>query len=113
MMRFISLFAVAGVLVPVVFQVVFWIVGNYPAIERSIGYGLQKLMLMLWPSSFVMLAASQESLYLGLLLMSIALNVVLYAAIGSAVWYGLNKHYVIIALLAAAIVIMWWKILTL
>lgn len=113
MARFISLFAVAGVVVPLVFQVIWWIVDSYPSIGRSIGYGLHKATLVLYPSSFVMLAASEESLYLGLLLISIAVNVVLYVAIGAAIWYGFRKHHLILVLLAAVLAVMWWRMLTL
>lgn len=113
MARFISLFAVAGVIIPLIFQVAWWIVDSYPSIGRSIGYGLHKAMLILFPSSFVMIAASEESLYLGLLLIAIAGNVVLYVAIGTAIWYGISKHHVVLVLLAAVLAIMWWRILTL
>lgn len=112
-MQFIFSFAVAGVLVPLLFQVLWWIVGNYPSIEQSIGYSLQKLMLMLWPSSFVMMASIQESMYLVLLLISITVNVILYVTIGSVIWYGLKKHFVVIVFLAIILVLMWWRILTL
>jgi predicted RND superfamily exporter protein len=60
-----------------------------------------------------MIAASEESLYLGLLLIAIAVNVVLYVVIGSTIWYGLRKHHVILVLLAAVLAVMWWRILSL
>ena len=113
MARFISLFAIGGVLVPLVFQVIWWIVDSYPAIDRSIGYSLHQATLVLFPSSFVMIAASEESLYFGLLLISIAVNVVLYVAIGAAVWYGLRKHRAILVLLAVVMTVIWWRVLTL
>ena len=62
-------------------------------------------MLVLWPSSFVMIAASEESLYLGLLLISIAVTVVLYVAIGAAIWYGFWKNHVILALLGVMMIV--------
>ena len=45
MARFISLFAVGGVVVPLVFQVIWLGVNRNPAIELKLGLGLQKIML--------------------------------------------------------------------
>jgi len=114
MARFISLCAAAGVLVPLIFQAAWWVISKYPAIDLKVGLGLQKLMLVLWPSSLMMLpAGSDESLLPVALLISIAVNVVLYVAIGAAIWYGFRKHHVILILLAAVLAVMWWRILTL
>ncbi len=96
MARFISLFAAAGVLVP---QAAWWVISKYPAIDLKVGVGLQKLMLVLWPSSLMLLpAGSDESLLPVALLISIAVNVVLYVAIGAAIWYGFKKHHVVLFL---------------
>lgn len=114
MARFISLFAAAGVLVPLLFQAVWWVISKYPAIYLKLGTGLLRLMLVLWPSSLMLLpAGSDESLMPVALLISIPVNVVLYAAIGAAIWYGFRKHHVILVLLAAILAVMWWRILTL
>lgn len=114
MARFISLFAVGGVVVPLIFQVVWWVLNKYPAIELKSGLGLQKLMLLLWPSSLMVLpAGSDESLLPVALLISIAVNVVLYVAIGAVIWYGFRKHHVVLVLLAAVMAVIWWRLLTL
>lgn len=112
--RFISLFAAAGVLVPLIFQAFWWVISKYPAIDLKVGLGLQKLMLVFWPSSLMVLpAGSDESLFPVAILISIAANVVLYAIIGVAIWYGFRKHHVILILLTAVLAVMWWRILTL
>lgn len=114
MARFISFFAAAGVLVPLIFQAAWWVIRKYPAIDLKVGLGLQKLMLIFWPSSLMMLpVGSDESLLPVALLISIAVNVVLYVATGSAIWYGFRKHHAILVLLAAVFAVMWWRILTL
>ena len=56
-------------------------------------------------------AGSDESLLPVALLISIAVNVVLYVTIGAAIWYGVRKHYVILVLLAAALAIMWRRVI--
>jgi hypothetical protein len=112
--RFISLFAAGGVLVPLVFQAVWWVVNRYPAIELKLGLGLQKLMLVLWPSSLMILpAGSDETLLPVALLISIAVNVVLYVAIGAAIWYGIRKYHMVLVLLAVVMAVVWWRVLTL
>lgn len=114
MVRFISLFVAAGVLVPLIFQAVWLVIRKYPAIDLKVWLGLQKLMLIFWPSSLMLLpAGSDESLLPVALLISIAVNVVLYVAIGVTIWYGFGKHHVILILLAAVLAVMWWRILTL
>lgn len=76
--RFISLFAAGGVLVPLAFQMVWWVVSRYPALELKLGLVLQKLMLVFWPSSLMVLpAGSDGSLLLVALLISIIVNLVL------------------------------------
>jgi len=111
--RFISLFAIGGVVIPLIFQAAWWAVNKYLAVELQLGLGLQKLMLVFWPSSLMVLpASSDESLLPVALLISIAVNVALYVAIGAAIWYGLRKHYAILVLLAAILAVIWWRLLT-
>ena len=89
-------------------------VNRDPAVELKLGLGLQKLMLILWPSSLMLLpAGSDESLLSAALLISIAVNVVLYVVIGAAIWYGFRKHHVVLVLLAIVIAVLWWRVLTL
>lgn len=112
--RYISLFAIGGLIIPLIFQAAWWVVNKYPAINLKLGLGIQKLMLVLWPSSLMMLPASSDgNLYPSLLLISLAVNVVLYAVIGTAIWYGFRKHHVILVLLAAVLAVIWWRLLTL
>ena len=112
--RFLAWFAIGGVLVPLIFQVVWWLVDRYQPANLDLGLGVQRIMLILWPSSLMMLpAGSDESLFLVALSISIVVNVVFYVAIGVAIWYGFRKHHVILVLLAIVIGVIWWRMLTL
>lgn len=112
--RFISFFAFAGVFVPLLFQAAWRIIAKYLAIDLKIWLGFMKFMLVLWPSSLMLLpAGSDESLFPVALLISIAVNVVLYVAIGAAIWCGLRKHKMILVLFSAVLTFIWWHILTL
>ena len=112
--RFISSFAVGGGLVPLIFQAIWMVVSKYPAIDLKLGLVIQKLMLVLWPSSLIMIPASgDESLYFVALLISITVNVVLYAGIGAAIWCGLMRHRIVLILLITVLVAVWWRLSTL
>ncbi|MDC0948161.1 hypothetical protein OAS86_02295 [Gammaproteobacteria bacterium] len=114
MVRFLSLFALGGVVVPLIFQVIWWLVNRYQMTNLDLQIGIQKLVLILWPSSLMTLpAGSDESLLPVALLIAIAVNVVLYIVIGLAIWYGFKKHYLFFVLVAIVMVVMWWRILTL
>lgn len=113
-MKFLSLFVFGGVIIPLMFQAVWWVVYRYQTSNLDLQNGIQKLMLVLWPSSLMALpAGSDESLLPVTLLISIAVNVLLYLFIGSAIWYGIRKHYVVLVFLAIVMAVMWWRVLTL
>ncbi len=112
--RLLSWFAVGGVLIPLIFQAVWWLMYRYQASNLYLQNSIQKLMLVLWPSSLMALpAGSDENLLPVALLISIAVNVILYVAVGSAIWYGIRKHYVVLVLLAIVMAVVWWRVLTL
>ncbi len=59
-------------------------------------------------------AGDDPSFYLVGLLLSMAVNVVLYVAIGVAIWFGFfKKHHVVLVSLAIILAFMWWYLLTL
>lgn len=116
MIRFLSLFALGGgVLVPLLFEAIGWLLDRYQAANMNLQVYLLRLQLMLWPSSLMTLpAGGDESLYPSLLSLSIVANVVLYVAIGVAIWYGFfKKHHVVLVVLAAVVAFVWWRLLTL
>ncbi len=85
--RFLSWFALSGVLVPLIFQVIWWLVNRYQTTDLDLEIGIQTLMLILWPSSLMTLpAGSDESLLPIALLISTVVNVAFYIAIGAAIW---------------------------
>lgn len=114
MMKFLSFFALAGVFIPLIFQVIWWLLNKYQMADLKIRIFIQQLMLIIWPSSIMMLpTGSDESLIPIALLISTAVNVVLYVIIGLCIWYGFTKHYVILVLLAFVMIVVWWRLLTL
>lgn len=113
MARFISWFALCGILVPLSFQVIWWLVDRYLTFNISFELGVQKVMMVLWPSSIMMLpAGSDENFFLVGITISVIINIILYTSIGVAVWYGIKKSYLILVLVGIAIFALSWRMLT-
>src|SRR3972149_7906440 len=106
MIRYISLFALAGLITPILL-----LLSNafYPI---AINYKLFVVTILMWPSSILMLASVWGIDY-WILSLSIVVNILLYAFIGLLVWWGLNRErwtlYVVVVLIA----LMWWILLRL
>lgn len=112
--RFLGWFALGGALVPLLFRAIWSLVNAYQSANLTLQTRIEKLMLMLWPSSVMTLPGdSDEALSTKLLLLSIFVNVAFYVAIGVAVWFGVKKNNIILLLLAIVIVALWWRVLTL
>ena len=109
--RFMLAYAGLGLLIPFMFRVIWYFIDQRANLKA--GIIVEKLMLMLWPTSLMTLPASDEPGFeTKLFLISLAANVVLYALVGFLIWLGLRKHvgfFVIPVLLLPA---MWGWLLT-
>jgi hypothetical protein len=78
-----------GLIVSVSLFLIETIVNNYGPLEESLGYPLNRITQVIWPTSFWLLATDgiegTPRAYL-FLLMSVAANGVLYGVLGSVVW---------------------------
>ncbi len=111
--RFISWFAFCGLLVPLSFQVIWWFVDRYQTYNISLQLGIQKVMMVLWPSSLMMLPPeSDEKFFYVAIAISTIINIILYTSIGLAVWFGIKKSYAILVLTGIAILALSWRMLT-
>ena len=114
MIRFLSFFAVSGAAIPLIFQMIWWIMGTYQEFSLSAKLNVENLMLILWPSSLLLLpAGSEDSFFLIPFLTAIVLNVLLYVLVGVSFWYALKKSYLFLIPIAGALGFIWWRILTL
>ncbi len=52
--RFLAWFALGGALVPLIFQVIWWLLHRYQMTNVDLKLGVQNLTLVLWPSSLIM-----------------------------------------------------------
>jgi hypothetical protein len=112
--RFIIWFALFGLLIPLSFQTIWWLIDRYQFYNLRLELGIQKVMLVLWPSSIMMMpAGSDERYFIVAIIVSTVINIVFYTSIGVAVWYGIKKHYSILLLPCIVILAIAWKMLTL
>lgn len=109
--QFTAIFAATGVLVPVVFRAM-WYFLNQSANVKA-GLIMEKLMLVLWPTSLMTLPASPDPGFeTKLFLISMIANVVVYGVLGLLIWLGLRKHVSFLALAGFPLFAVWWWLLT-
>lgn len=110
MVKFLALFACAGLGIPLMFTLI-WYINDYYPFNRI----LRTIQIFLWPSSLAMMAAAgKEGVeYYKMLGESISINILLYALIGVLVWLGVSKQQWILYLTAVFILLLWLRLLTL
>jgi hypothetical protein len=88
-LRWLFASAALGLLAPVCWFVVEWLIGGNEQLEWKIAYPLERAILVLWPSSIWLMATDgiegTSRAYL-FMFMSVAGNVVLYSLLGSVAW---------------------------
>jgi hypothetical protein len=88
-LRWLVISAVLGLLAPIIWFLVQKLVGGNAQLEAQIAYPLERVIRVVWPSSFWLMATDgiegtpRAYLFVSL---SVGANVVLYALLGSAVW---------------------------
>lgn len=113
--RAVLLSALLGVALPVLLQFVRW-----TEMARAIGgldgeLTLDRVALVLWPSSIFLLASDNPSPLGvdGFLLYAIAANVILYIAVGSLLWAAMRRTRVAWVPLVLIVGLICWRMLTL
>lgn len=94
-LRWLVISALLGLLAPIAWFLVQKLLGGNAQLETQIAYPLERVIRVVWPSSFWLMATEgiegtpRAYLFVSL---SIGANIVLYALLGSAVWYV--KHLI-------------------
>jgi predicted membrane protein len=107
---FIFRFALAGAVVPVLLNILWWVINNTSSHNLSFEIVMEKITLLLWPSSIALLAGAGFSNYamsIKLLLLAVIINVILYSVLGLSVWYGFAKNHILLLLPIAAVGALW------
>lgn len=110
--RFTTIFAAVGLLVPLIFRVVWHFLNQ--STNLNVHDIAEKLMLLLWPTSLMTLPVSPEPGFeTKLFLISLMTNSVFYAVLGVLIWLGLQKHASFFALASLLVIAVWWWLLIL
>ena len=114
LMRFAMWSSVAGAIISIAIRAVWGAVNSSLSIGVGVKVALQKITLILWPSSLLMMAATSDRMFsLKLFLISTLMNVVLYSGVGVCVWYGLTKNRILLLAPIVVMSVIWWRLLSL
>lgn len=113
--RFVAATALVGVLLPVACTQL-----PLQGAARSLGglsalAALDQLILMVWPSAFMLMASTDAAIAVSdpLMLLSTGINGALYAVLGGLLWWGFHRNrigWILAGLMVAAV---WWQALSL
>jgi hypothetical protein len=112
----VSYFALAGAVVPVLLGAVWWSINTASSHNLTAEVVLEKITLVLWPSSAAMVAGAgwdNATMSASLFLVALAINVVLYIVVGAMVWYGIRKSHLWLFLPILVLGGIWGFLLTL
>lgn len=111
--RLLSWFALSGAVSAIVLRVIWGWVNTHAWLSTSAKIALQKVTVIVWPSSVFMLAATNDqAMAIKLFGISLLVNVALYMLIGALAWLGLNKHISFLAVLVLSLTAIWFRLLT-
>lgn len=113
MVMLITLFSLAGLVIPILFTLVWRLLEQHPRAWLAIGAKLEIVQVLMWPSSIFMMATTgHDGIDYGMLALSITINIVLYASIGFLIWWGINKQRWAIYCALGLVLLIWYKLFT-
>ena len=107
--RFTIFSAFVGLLVPLVFGLLWGWINTSQAVGLDGQIIIHKITLALWPVSINMLAASNSAKLTNEFYLADGLvNVLLYTILGISIWYGIHKSRIILLVPISVIGVIWW-----
>lgn len=107
---FVCRFVFMGVIVPILLSGL-WLLVNSASIHNiTFEIVLEKITLLLWPSSISLLGGagfSSHALSIKLQLLSIVVNAILYGVLGLLAWYGVMKSRIFLLLPIVTVGAIW------
>jgi hypothetical protein len=116
LLPFVFRFALAGAVGPILLGGLWWVINNASSHNLSFEIVMEKITLLLWPSSFALLMGagfSNDAMSVKLFLLAMAINVALYSVLGALVWCGIVKSHILLLLPITAIGALWTWLLML
>jgi hypothetical protein len=111
-MKFLAIFASAGLIVPVVDSLLFIFALDFLHKHWVLYTKWTYIRILVWPSSLMFFGTPSKPFPYGVAISSTLINVLLYSMIGITVWMGMKKGYWILYLVITTIVLLWfylWK----
>lgn len=107
--RFVALSVGLGVALPVLWLLVYWLFlrGNPDLTRWIMGSRFDRVLIAIWPSWFFFVADPEER-SITIPLASIAVNALLYGALGWLVWFGLYRYRAMLGVAIATVLIGWY-----
>lgn len=107
--RFVALSVGLGVALPVLWILVYWLFlrGNPDLIGWIMGSRFDRVLIAIWPSWFFFVADPEER-SITVPLASIAVNALLYGALGWLVWFGLYRCRAVLGVAIGIVLIGWY-----
>lgn len=110
-LRLCSLAAIAGLSAPAILVGCWYLVNSRDVHWLADELFLERITLMLWPSSFA-LVAGYPSLGWNSFGLTVATNVAIYVGLAALIWFGLNRSKLIFSVPLLVIGTIWsWAIL--
>ncbi len=107
---FVTCAAGVGIALPLAWLAVYWtFLRENPALINSVMSGgyFDRVLIAIWPS-WLLLVADPEERSIAIPVAAIAVNAVLYGALGWIVWFGLNRHRFVLPVLAVVVLAGWY-----
>lgn len=110
--KIIFCFMAMGLLLPIAWFIFYWTVGQDPYVS---GWLMQtrwwdRVLLMLWPSSILLICCTDSVM---LPILSVILNVVIYAVLGWFFWIGCKRSRIVLVATIISILASWYGLLRL
>lgn len=110
--RFTAIFATAGLVIPLLFRGAWYFLNQ--STNLHVHLVVEKLMLLLWPTSLMTLPASPAPGFeTKLFMFSLVANVSFYSVVGALIWLGMQKHAVFFVIAGLPLIAIWWWLFTL
>jgi hypothetical protein len=116
LLPFVFRFALVGGIVPILLNVVWRVINNASSHNLSFEIVMEKITLLLWPSSVALLAGAgfnNNAMSIKLFFLATVMNVVLYSVLGASVWYVIGKSRILLLLPITAVGALWYWLLRL
>ncbi len=112
--RFVVFAAGIGIAFPLAWLAIYWafLRGN-PALINWVmsGSHVDRILIAVWPS-WLFLIADPEERSVAVPIAAIAVNAVLYGAVGWLIWFGFNRRRFVLPIVAAGVLIGWYLLLS-